>query len=43
MVKSAICKIQYKGGLQLSEIGTNNVREDEFNPRLGYNIIILYK
>ena len=30
-----------EGGLQLSEIVTTNVREDEFNPRLGYYMVIL--
>ena len=28
-------------GLNLSEIGTTNVREDEMNPRLGYTTIRL--
>ena len=27
--------------LQLADIGTNNDREDEFNPRLKYTIVIL--
>ena len=27
--------------LKLSDIGTNNVREDELNPRLGYDMISL--
>ena len=30
-----------EGGLQLAVIGTKNIREDELNPRLGYNMIIL--
>ena len=29
-------------GLQLADIRTMNVRESEFNPRLGYNIVRLY-
>ena len=30
-----------EGGLQLSDIGTKNVREDELNPRLGYTMVRL--
>ena len=30
-----------EGSLQLSDIWTNNNREDELNPRLGYNIVRL--
>ena len=30
-----------EGGLQLSDIGTNIVREYELNPRLGYAMVIL--
>ena len=30
-----------EGGLQLSYIGTNNVREEELNPKLGYYMVIL--
>ena len=28
-------------GLKLADIGTKNVREEEFNPGLGYSIVIL--
>ena len=28
-------------GLQLAELGTNTVREDELNPRLGYDMVII--
>ena len=31
----------YEGGLNLSDIGTKNVREDELNPRLGYAMVII--
>ena len=30
-----------EGDIQLAEIGTNNIREDEFNPRLVYTMVIL--
>ena len=30
-----------EGGLQLSDIGTNNVRDDELNPRISYDMVIL--
>ena len=32
--------VWYEGGLQLANIGTKNVREDELNPRLGYAMVI---
>ena len=36
-------KIEWcEGGLQLADIGTNNVREDVLNPRLGYAMVRLY-
>ena len=35
--KTVWCEV----GLKLSEIGTNNVREDEFNTRLGYAVVRL--
>ena len=31
------CEVSVK----LSDTGSNNVREDEFNPRLGYNMVRL--
>ena len=31
----------YEGGIQLADIGTMNVREYGFNPRLGYDMVIL--
>ena len=31
-----------EGGLKLSYIGTNNVREDELNPRLLYALVRIY-
>ena len=31
-----------EGGLQLEEIGTNNVKEDELNPRLGFTMVNIY-
>ena len=34
-------KVWCEGGLQLLEIGTNNVREDELNYRLGYAMVRL--
>ena len=34
-------KVWCEGGLQLSYIGTKNVKEDEFNPRLGYAMVTL--
>ena len=30
-----------EGGLQLADIVTNNVMEDEFNPILGYSMVRL--
>ena len=33
--------VWYEGGLQLAYIGTNHVREDEVNPRLGYAMLRL--
>ena len=30
-----------EGGLKLADIGTNNVREDGFNPILVYDMVIL--
>ena len=30
-----------EGSLKLADIGTKNVREDEFNPRLGYVMVRL--
>ena len=33
--------VWYEGGLKLSDIVTKNVREDEFNPRLGYDMVRL--
>ena len=37
MHKTVCCE----GGLQLEDIGTKNIREDEFNPRLGYYMLRL--
>ena len=34
--------VWYGGGLKLTYIGTNNVREDQLNTRLGYNMVIIY-
>ena len=34
-------KVCYEVGMQLADIGTNNAREDEFNPILGYAILRL--
>ena len=31
-----------EGGMQLADIRTKNVREYEFNPRLGYTMVKLY-
>ena len=33
--------MQYEGGQKLSDIGTKNVREDEWNHRLGYSMVRL--
>ena len=33
--------VWYEGGLQLSDIETKNIREDELNPRLGYDMVRL--
>ena len=33
--------VWFEGGLQLADIGTDNVREGELNPRLGYDIVRL--
>ena len=33
--------VWYKGGLQLTDNGTNSVREDELNHRLVYDMVIL--
>ena len=35
--------MQCEGGLQLADIGIMNVRGDEFNPRLGYDMVRLEK
>ena len=32
-------KLWYEGGLQLEEIATKNVREDELNPGLWYDMV----
>ena len=31
--------VWHKGGLQLADIRTNNFREDEYNPILGYAMV----
>ena len=31
-----------EGGIQLAGIGTNNVRQDELNPILGYSMLWMY-
>ena len=33
--------VWYEGGLQQSKMGTMNVRENELNPGLGYNMVRL--
>ena len=39
------CNLQntlwYKGGMQMTDIGTNNIREDELNNILGYSMVII--
>ena len=35
--KTVWCEV----GMQLAEIGTNTVRDDELNPRLGYDMVII--
>ena len=30
-----------EGSLKLADIGTNNVREDKLNPKLGYDVVRL--
>ena len=34
--------VWYEVGLKLVYIGTNNIREDELNPRLQFTMVILY-
>ena len=34
-------KVWCEEDMQLSDIGTNNVKEDELNPRLGYSMVRL--
>ena len=33
--------IWYDWGMKLADIGTKNVRENELNPRLGYDVVRL--